>query len=239
MSFTAANGLKPEAVKKLMGAIRVTFVQNYGKLNSDPTILGTAKLDVSTALTAGANGEYKANLYLYSADGTKLDQDKFGSIMNGLIDKTHTKVAGVTNPRKTDMDTIVQYYTDNQRIDIVMLDGSGIYANIANLVGDYTASGFKVKVTTSAITASVPVTMSTSVSPDGLVKGINTDKEPAASVGGAGTTTVLSDTYPDDHRQHNYHQDRGCSERADRGRKSGCGDSKQQLFKYEYEYECE
>lgn len=76
MSFTAANGLKPEAVKKLMGAIRVTFVQNYGKLNSDPTILGTAKLDVSTALTAGANGEYKANLYLYSADGTKLDQDK-------------------------------------------------------------------------------------------------------------------------------------------------------------------
>lgn len=75
MSFTA-NGLEPEAVKKLMGAIRVTFVQNYGKLTPDPTILGTAKLDVSTDLTADANGEYKANLYLYSADGTKLDQDK-------------------------------------------------------------------------------------------------------------------------------------------------------------------
>lgn len=75
MSFTA-NGLKAEAVKKLMGAIRVTFVQNYGKLSSDPTILGTAKLDVSRDLTADANGEYKANLYLYSADGTKLDQDK-------------------------------------------------------------------------------------------------------------------------------------------------------------------
>lgn len=76
MSFTAANGLKPEAVKKLMGAIRVTFVQNYGKLNSNPTILGTAKLDVPTDLTAGTNEEYKANLYLYGADGTKLDQDK-------------------------------------------------------------------------------------------------------------------------------------------------------------------
>lgn len=75
MSFTAANGLKPEAVKKLMGAIRVTFVQNYGKLNSDPTILGTAKLDVPTDLTADA-GEYKANLYLYGADGTKLEQNE-------------------------------------------------------------------------------------------------------------------------------------------------------------------
>lgn len=75
MSFTA-NGLKAEAVKKLMGAIRVTFVQNYGKIGSAPTILGTAKLDVPTDLAADANGEYKANLYLYSADGTKLDQDK-------------------------------------------------------------------------------------------------------------------------------------------------------------------
>lgn len=75
MSFTA-NGLEAVAVKKLMGAIRVTFVQDYGKLSSAPIILGTAKLDVPTDLTAEANGEYKANLYLYSADGTKLDQDK-------------------------------------------------------------------------------------------------------------------------------------------------------------------
>lgn len=75
MSFTA-NGLEAVAVKKLMGAIRVTFVQDYGKLSSAPIILGTAKLDVPTDLTAEENGEYKANLYLYSADGTKLDQDK-------------------------------------------------------------------------------------------------------------------------------------------------------------------
>lgn len=75
MSFTA-NGLKAKAVKNLMGAIRVTFVQNYGKIGSAPTILGTAKLDVPADLTADTNGEYKANLYLYDASGTKLDQDK-------------------------------------------------------------------------------------------------------------------------------------------------------------------
>lgn len=79
MSFTA-NGLKPDAVKRLMGAIRVTFVQDYGKPNPDPgpgpKILGTAKLDVPVDLAADGNGEYKANLYLYAADGAKLDQDK-------------------------------------------------------------------------------------------------------------------------------------------------------------------
>ncbi len=79
MSFTA-NGLKPDAVRRLMGAIRVTFVKDYGKVSPapapDPTILGTAKLDVPENLAADGNGEYKANLYLYGADGTKLDQDK-------------------------------------------------------------------------------------------------------------------------------------------------------------------
>lgn len=204
---SAAGSLSDDAVDSLVAAIKAAEVTGlsgvtFAKSDDGLAVAITMPTGAEAAVTQW-NGNSTAiktasdNLTTLLADDAKTEYayDEFGSIMNGLIDKTHTKVAGVRNPRKTDMDTIVQYYTDNQRIDIVMLDGSGIYANIANLVGDYTASGFKVKVTTSAITASVPVTMSTSVSPDGLVKGINTDKEPAASVGGAGTTTVLSDTY--------------------------------------------
>lgn len=204
---SAAGSLSDDAVDSLVAAIKAAKVTElsgvtFAKSDDAPAAAITMPTGAETAVTQW-NGNSTAiksasdELAALLADQAKTEYayNDFGSIMNGLIDKTHTKVAGVTNPRKTDMDTIVQYYTDNQRIDIVMLDGSGIYANIAKLVGDYTASGFKVKVTTSAITASVPVTMSTSVDPDGLVKKIDTNKEPAASVGGAGTTTVLSDTY--------------------------------------------
>lgn len=204
---SAAGSLSDDAVDSLVAAIKAAKVAElsgvtFAKSDDAPAAAIKMPTGAEAAVTqwSGNNTAIKTasdqlTALLRDQAKTEYGYDEFGSIMNGLIDKTHTKVAGVTNPRKTDMDTIVQYYTDNQRIDIVMLDGSGIYANIAKLVGDYTASGFKVKVTTSAITASVPVTMSTSVDPDGLVKKIDTNKEPAASVGGAGTTTVLSDTY--------------------------------------------
>lgn len=93
MSFTA-NGLEAEAVKKLMGAIRVTFVQDYGKLSSAPRILGTAKLDVSANLATDENGEYKANLYLYSADGTKLDQDK-AVLLDGMKKNAACQISAI------------------------------------------------------------------------------------------------------------------------------------------------
>ena len=204
---SAAGSLGDAAVDSLVAAIKAAKVTElrtvkFAKSDAEPAAAIMMPTGAEAAVTqwSGNSTAIKTasdNLTALLADDAKTEYayDDFGSIMNGLIDKTHTKVAGVENPKKTDMDTIVQYYTDNQRIDIVMLDGSGIYANIAKLVGDYTASGFKVKVTTSAITASVPVTMSTSVDPDGLVKKIDTNKEPAASVGGVGTTTVLSDTY--------------------------------------------
>lgn len=204
---SAAGSLGDAAVDSLVNAIKAAKVTElssvtFAKSADEPAAAITMPDGADTAVTQWnsnsteiktASNELTA--LLANDATTEYTYTDFGSIMNGLIDKTHTKVAGVENPKKTDMDTIVRYYTDNQRIDIVMLDGSGIYADIAKLVGDYTASGFKVKVTTSAITASVPVTMSTEVGADGLVKKIDTNKEPAASVGGAGTTTVLSDTY--------------------------------------------
>ncbi len=64
---TVSNNLTPARVQKLMEAIRITFVQDYGKSGGTPTILGTARLD-----TAGMTGN-KAPLYLYAKgeDGTE------------------------------------------------------------------------------------------------------------------------------------------------------------------------
>lgn len=203
---SAAGSLSDDAVDSLVTAINAAKVTElssvtFAKSDDESAAAITMPTGAETAVTQwgsndtaikSASGELAT---LLEDQTTEYSYNDFGTIMNGLIDKTHTKVANVENPTKNDMTTIIDYYTTNQRIDIVMLDGSGIYADIAKLVGDYTASGFKVKVETTTFSASIPVTMSTSVSADGLVKGINTDKEPAASVGGAGTTTVLSDTY--------------------------------------------
>ncbi len=203
----AAGSLGDAAVDSLVNAIKaakVTELSNvtFAKSGDEPTAAikmpdgaaaAVTQWNVNDGVIKTASGEL-TNL-LENQTKTEYTYDEFGSIMNGLIDKTNTKVAGIKNPSKANLQDIINYYTENKRIDIVMLDGSGIYANIAKLVGDYTASGFKVTVTYNDLTVTADVTMSTSVDADGLVKKINTDKEPAASVGGAGTTTVLSDTY--------------------------------------------
>lgn len=204
---SAAGSLSDDAVDSLVTAIKAAKVTElssvtFAKSDDEPTAAITMPTgaadavtqwnDNSTAIKTASDG-----LAALLADQTKTEYayGEFGSIMDGLIDKTHTRVAGVENPTKNNLQDIFDYYDANKRIDIVMLDGSGIYANIAKLVGDYTASGFKVKVVYNSFQVAADVTMSTSVDADGLVKTINTDKEPAASVGGAGTTTVLSDTY--------------------------------------------
>ena len=203
----AADSLGDAAVDSLVAAIKAAKVTElstvkFAKSDAEPTAAIMMPDGAETAVKQWSDNDAAiktasnelTNL-LKNPAKTEYTYDEFGSIMNGLIDKTNTEVAGIKNPSKANLQDIINYYTENKRIDIVMLDGSGIYANIAKLVGDYTASGFKVTVTYNDLTVKADVTMSTSVDADGLVKKINTDKEPAASVGGVGTTTVLSDTY--------------------------------------------
>ena len=77
MSFDAGStGLD---VTKLMSAVRVTFVKNYGLDGGTPEILGTAKLDVEN-ITSGASTK-SAELYLYKGT-TKLNGTKDDNIEN-------------------------------------------------------------------------------------------------------------------------------------------------------------
>ena len=96
--------------------------------------------------------------------GQPVSADEIMSVVNKLIDKSHTTVAGVQNPGKKDADAIIQYLTaHNMILDIVMERESGAYADIAELVGDYTASGLQVYVEYGSIKATVTTNMSTKV----------------------------------------------------------------------------
>ena len=102
MSFSA-NGTGVD-MKKIMNAVRVTFVQDYGKVgggenSADPVILGTAKLDTTKA-TTGAT-DVSAPLYLCEtaaatdADGNPTTTDTFLTNENAVLMSAMTKNAAV------------------------------------------------------------------------------------------------------------------------------------------------
>lgn len=117
-------------------------------------------------------------------------------VVDQLINKNHTTVAGVKNPGRDDLQTIIDNVTAAQMTVVMeMEDGAGIYADIAKLVGDFTASGFKVKVTKDSLTITADVVIKTTGHDSPLISAITVGEAPAATVGGAGTTTILTDTY--------------------------------------------
>ena len=133
--------------------------------------------------------------------GAKVNADEIMGIVSKLIDKTHTTVAGVQNPGKKDADAIVQYLSaHNMILDIVMEQGSGAYADIAELVGDYTASGLKVFVEYGSLKTSVTTNMSTKVVTEAtsatlpMIPRLNVGSAPAATLD-ASVKPLLTDHF--------------------------------------------
>ena len=90
--------------------------------------------------------------------------DEITGIVNSLINKQFATVAGKTNPTRDDAQQIIDYLlAHNMILDIEMDQGSGVYADIAELVGDYTAAGLKVHVKYNSLEADVTTNMSTKV----------------------------------------------------------------------------
>lgn len=91
MSFNP-NGTGLDA-DELLGAIRVTFVKDYGRANGDaPEIVGNAKLDTLNAKT-DANGT-TAKLYLYDADGNPL-KDNAAVIVDTMEKNAAVQVSAI------------------------------------------------------------------------------------------------------------------------------------------------
>lgn len=67
-------------------------------------------------------------------------------VVSGLIDKKTATVAGKKNPGKDDISDITASVLAEGAVVVALGQESGIYADIAELVGDYTASGMKINV---------------------------------------------------------------------------------------------
>lgn len=144
MTFSVANGanLKAGALKELLSAIRITFVQNYGLSGENtPVILGTARLDVSgikdytNGNNVGDTGDAstwtvttsgKAPIYLYTeTTTTTAEENKEESEESGgsAVEKTTTTLEKDTTGVLLDSMEKNKTY---QISAIVWLDGAAV-----------------------------------------------------------------------------------------------------------------
>lgn len=129
MSFSvpADANLKAGALKELLGAIRITFVQDYGKAGGTPTIIGTAKLDTS-ALKDYTNGKNVDQLTAQD-DVTKLVVTTEGTAPIYLY-KTVTEGTDTTEVKLTDKEALLLNAMEKNKAyqisAIVWLDGTAV-----------------------------------------------------------------------------------------------------------------
>lgn len=116
-------------------------------------------------------------------------------VLNNTVNRSEVEIAGKKDLSKEDISFVVEEFTAKGSITMTMLAGSGVYADIAKMVGNYTVSGLKVSVTYSGTNFNVPVTMKTSVSGAGIpqVTTIALGEAPAES--GQAANSTLSNTY--------------------------------------------
>lgn len=101
-----------------------------------------------------------------TTEGKTYTYKEIRTVVDGLVNKQYATVAGVENPNSGNIDQIIGNIVDaNLHVSIVMKANSGIYADIAELVGDYTASGITVYVSYKSLLVDKPfdVTMETAV----------------------------------------------------------------------------
>ena len=114
MSFSvpAKANLKAGALRELLSAIRITFVQNYGLSGGTPVVLGTARLDASGVkdYTNGKNAndpgvgdtstwtvttEGKAPIYLYEETTTTWKKDEDGVLLTEMEKNTAYQISAI------------------------------------------------------------------------------------------------------------------------------------------------
>lgn len=115
MSFSvpAKANLKAGALRELLSAIRITFVQNYGLSGGTPVVLGTARLDVSgvkdytngknvTEVTAAddpgtwtVTTEGTAPIYLYTETDTTVTKNTEGVLLGNMVKNTAYQISAI------------------------------------------------------------------------------------------------------------------------------------------------
>lgn len=197
MTFSVADGanLKAGALKELLSAIRITFVQNYG-LSGDntPVILGTARLDVS-GIKDYTNGKSVSNaasedastwtvttsgtapIYLYT-ETTTTEKTGEGTVGDTEVDVTMT----TTTLEKNEDGVLLTAMEKNKTYQIsaiVWLDGTAVKnANVS-------------AATLQSLTGSLNLQFSTDIE---LVPAVNTPLKGTETTAKTETDSTKTDT---------------------------------------------
>lgn len=199
LSSENTTELTDEQVTELQTAVNDATLENLNSVTNIkiPNGYDAAKTQWTANDTAVATAQGKYDTLMENDTKTSYTYAEIQEVVESILNKTHTKIGGIENAGKKDLEELVNNILASGAVEIVMLEGSGIYADLAELLGDYSVKGLKVKVTYNGLTVTPNVTMATEVIKDGkspLVEQINRGSAPT-STGGEGQKTVLQDTY--------------------------------------------
>lgn len=154
--------------------------------SANENALASANTLMESLLSAGHSDNYQ--------------YDEISAVVDKLINKEYTTIGGVKNPSSSNIGAMADYYVQHQVMDVVMgedatgANTAGIYADIAKLVGNYTATGLTISIVYNGSTINAPANMSTAVSTSGtIISMITIGDEPTE--GAPTDTTVLADTF--------------------------------------------
>lgn len=199
-----------EEVKNLQDAVNgITTIKDTSSFQVDSKVSIPAGLEDTISIYTATADKIEGALTKLSALNNDLDNsaDAEGSytytdispILNEIVNRSSVEIAGKKDLEKKDLEFVIEEYTNTGKISMTMLDGSGVYADIAKMVGNYTVSGLKVTVNYNGLNATVPVTMSTEVS--GTVGSTKIPLLPNIAIGsapqesGQAANSKLSNTY--------------------------------------------
>ena len=173
---SGVNLVKPsgiDTVIRIWEGINTSLTSAEGVL---PASGDTNYVTIKDAVDALVNPD---KMVVGGVEVSKIDDAQAGT--NGYLSKADA------------ISAILSYFTQNGRVDMVMKDGSGVYAELAGLVGNYTASGLTIDVSIVGMNVpGVPIAMSTEVTQPNQVGDLSVGGTPDADVG---NNTVIADTY--------------------------------------------
>lgn len=70
MTVKPGAGVTLDTAKKMMNAINITFVKDFGVSTGTPTVIATGRMDTNGTLTANADGAYEVPIHLYTKTTT-------------------------------------------------------------------------------------------------------------------------------------------------------------------------
>ncbi len=198
LSANQTTELTDEQVTALVNACATATPSTVASVENvvPPTGFDAAKTqwEANNTVILDAKGKVDA---LVNENKESYTYNEITPVIDNLIQKDHTTVAGVKNPTRADMQKLIDNITAaGMTVVMEMEDGAGIYADLAKLIGDFTASGFKVTVNYNSMIVTANVVIKT-IGHDNplIIPGLVYGTAPEETVGGEGTKTVLADTY--------------------------------------------